>query len=369
LPSSSYWRRSIEGCALESVDPVLYTAIKINQRTRVATAGSCFAQRLGRELARLQFNVLCTEPAPPEDADNPFYGLFSAAYGNIYTTIQLRQLLSRAYGIFKPRVQTWRTESGRFLDPFRPGLREDGFSSPEEVLALQQRHFASVRQLFEQADVLIYTLGLTEAWLGPDGEAIPVVPGAVNAEAHGDQYCYSNPSVEVMRRELEKFLFDLRLINPRISVILTVSPVAMIATYEPRHVLVSNTYSKAALRVIAEEICCLHDFVHYFPSYEMVVSPGARGAYYADDSRTVSEAGVRHVMSIFARHFLEEHPSSADSDTSDLRAIDRDKIPIAPAVAPKTHTAVDRAKIEAYLRSEYKSAAAVMCDEERLDRP
>ena len=54
--------------------------------------------------------------------------------------------------------------------------------------------------------------------------------------------------------------------------------------------------------MIAEEICRSHDFIHYFPSYEMVVSPGARGAYYADDSRTVNEAGVRHVMSIFAQY-------------------------------------------------------------------
>src|ERR1700744_5083921 len=100
LPSSSYWRRSVAGRAPEAVDPILAAGLKINRQTKVATAGSCFAQRLGSALARLKFNILNTEPAPPEDPDNPFYGLFSAAYGNIYTTIQLRQLLSRAYGAF-----------------------------------------------------------------------------------------------------------------------------------------------------------------------------------------------------------------------------------------------------------------------------
>ena len=252
LPSSSYWRRSIEGRTLGLVDPILRTAIKINQRTKVATAGSCFAQRLGVNWPDFNSMSFVRNQRRPKTLTIPSTEFFRGVREHLHNSPAAAAVVSRVRHLQAARSNVAH-RTGRFLDPFRPGLREDGFSSSKEVLALQQRHFASVRQLFEQADVLIYTLGLTETWLGPDDEAIPVVPGAVNAEVHGDQYRYSNPPVEVMRHELERFLFDLRLINPRISVILTVSPVAMIATYEPRHVLVSNTYSKAALRVIAEE--------------------------------------------------------------------------------------------------------------------
>src|SRR3546814_18373073 len=50
---------------------------------------------------------------------------------------------------------------------------------------------------------------------------------------------------------MEQFLKRLKAINPRVKVVLTVSPVPLIATYEPAHVLCATTYSKSVLRVAA----------------------------------------------------------------------------------------------------------------------
>nr|WP_256375899.1 GSCFA domain-containing protein [Caulobacter sp. S45] len=46
--------------------------------------------------------------------------------------------------------------------------------------------------------------------------------------------------------------------------------------------------------------------VAYFPSYEVVTSPTARGAYFRDDLRSVTQTGVDHVMHLFFHHIAAE---------------------------------------------------------------
>ena len=128
-----------------------------------------------------------------------------------------------------------------------------------------------------------------------DGAVYPLAPGVHGGSFDPHEYEFVNFSAGDVCADLAAFVTGLRKINPKIRVLLTVSPVALIATYEKRHVLVSNAYSKAALRVAADEAQRLHDFVHYFPSYEIITSPAAGGRYYEDDLRSVNETGVNHV--------------------------------------------------------------------------
>jgi len=89
-----------------------------------------------------------------------------------------------------------------------------------------------------------------------------------------------------------------------VKILLTVSPVPLVATYEKRHVLVSNTVSKSVLRVAADEVERAFDNVIYFPSYEIITSPANSGKYYQDDLRRVTDIGIDHVMRVFSKHFL-----------------------------------------------------------------
>ena len=98
-------------------------------------------------------------------------------------------------------------------------------------------------------------------------------------------------------------------INPQCRVILTISPIPLIATFEPRHALVATTYSKSVLRVVADEMWRKYDHVDYFPSYEIVTGSYSRGAYFEDDLRQVTDAGVAHVMRTFMRHYARNGAS------------------------------------------------------------
>jgi len=278
------------------------------------------------------------------------YGTFSARYGNLYTTRQLLQLFERAYGRYAPADEAWPAGGGRWIDPYRPQIQPEGFLSRREFDVDRARHLAAVRRMFEELDVFVFTLGLTEAWCArSDGAVYPVCPGVSGGEFDPERHVFHNFSTAEVGADMLAFIDALRVVNPEARVILTVSPVPLIATAEERHVLVATSYSKSVLRVACEEVCRARSGVAYFPSYEIITGGYTRGAYFAADLRSVTEAGVEHVMRLFLRHCTSGGPLSAQH---------RAELPAAshsPA-APDRHLA------------ENARLTAVNCDEEALDR-
>lgn len=346
LPPHQFWRSAVAEPAPTAVDPIIAPGFTIGRKDRIATAGSCFAQHISRKLRESGYHYMVTEQAPAHPfAAHENYGTFTARFGNIYSVRQLWQLLRRAYATFEPHDIAWRRADGRFVDPFRPAIQAAGFASVHEVVADREAHFAAVRRMFETCNVFVFTLGLTEAWESTvDGAVFPLAPGTV-ADVADDASRFRNFTVAEMEADLAGFIDDLRGINPRVRVILTVSPVPLIATYEPRHVLVSTTYSKAALRVVAEQIVQRFDEVDYFPSYEMITGAHTRGAFYAEDLREVRPTGVSYVMTHFAKHYL---------DRTECAAVVRPRRP--------TQETVDRQ------REMIDQVSLVICDEELIER-
>lgn len=294
LPAQQLWRKAVAGQPPFALDPAASEPFRITRTEKIATAGSCFAQHVARALRDSGFRFLETESGGDS---------FSARYGNIYTTRQLAQLFERAYGRFRPSLTAWSRPDGRWVDPFRPRVEPAGFGSPDAVAAERDRHLAQVRDLFETLDTFVFTLGLTEGWRHvADGAALPLAPGVAGGEWEAERYGFVNASVVEMVADMTGFVDALRAVNPQARIILTVSPVALVATYEDRHVLTANTYSKAALRVVAEEVRAARENVIYFPSYEIVTAPANIGRYLEDDLRSVKPAGVSHVMRCFLAH-------------------------------------------------------------------
>lgn len=324
LPDYAFWRRSVSAIEPEEVDPVIAVPFTISPNDPVATAGSCFAQYIAKTLADQGFNYLVTEPGPLSDgALNENYGVFPARFGNVYSTRQLLQLFERAYGRFVPEDQIWRRPDGAFIDPFRPQIQSAGFSTEAAVEADRVAHLAAVRRMFETCKLFIFTLGLTETWSSRrDGAAVPVAPGVVGGPVSGAEYRFENLSVPEMTRDLMALIDRLRQVNPAVRLILTVSPVPLIATYEKRHVLVSTVYSKSALRVVAEMVVEQSTGVAYFPAYEIVTGHHTRYRYFDDSLRDVTPQGVARVMALFSRHFLSAGEETVDEDDmSDLIAL------------------------------------------------
>jgi GSCFA family len=346
-PDPCFWRRSVAGVPMEEVDPVVRAPFRISRGDRVATAGSCFAQHLSRHIVAAGFNYFVAEQAHPlvaHIAGDYNYAVFSARYGNIYTSRQLLQTIQRAYGLFTPSDDAWPVGNGRMIDPFRPTIQPNGFSCLPELHADRRQHLAAVRRMIEELDVLVFTLGLTETWYAKaDGAVYPVCPGVSGGTFNPDQHGFMNLRASEVIQDLTETITLVRARNSAARFILTVSPVPLIATMEDRSVLTSTTYSKSVLRVAAEEVAAGHQGVAYFPSYEVITGNYTRGAYYTEGLRDVTEAGVSHVMRLFLKHY-----AAVDAPRSE------------PVAAPPP---------VADAPSELEHAVEVLCDELLLDAP
>lgn len=326
FPDHQFWRRSVASHAHGDIDPVASQTFKLERDDRIGTAGSCFAQHIARRLAASGHRYYVTETG--EDLDDVArteknYGVYSARYGNIYTPRQLLQLFQRAYGDFVPDDIAWRRHDGRYVDPFRPEIESDGFASLDEVVAARKEHLAAVRELFQNVDVLIFTLGLTEAWQSKSDSAVfPVCPMVVTGFVDPARYEAVNFGYEEVLQDILLFMQLLRGVNPSAKVLLTISPVPLIATFEKRHVLISTTASKAILRSAADAACRADPRVSYFPSYEIIANPYFERSYFdPDDRRSVLPEGVDHVMRVFMQHFSQLGPTQTWSELSDEQRV------------------------------------------------
>ncbi len=348
-PDYQFWKRAGGIDDPLTLDPVVRTSFQIDKADKVVTAGSCFAQHVARRLANSGFNFHVSEPGHPLIPEalrkEHNYGLFSARYGNVYTARQLVQLILRAWDKKQPIDDVWQAHGGAFVDPFRPQIQPGGFVSPEEVRNDRRQHLAAVRDALTSADVFVFTLGLTEAWMDRrDGFVYPLAPGVAGGSYDPEFHAFVNFDVQQTIADMRQAITMLRNRNKKVRIILTVSPVPLNATAEDRHVLVSTTYSKSVLRVAAEAMTKQFEGIEYFPSYEIITSPHAGGAYYAADKREVTERGVDHVMGVFLRHYGAGFDATAES-------------------APETTASTDRDKHAA----ELERAVEVMCDEVAID--
>lgn len=346
LPDHTRWNRAVARVAPEAFDPVTHFPFRIGRRTRVATAGSCFAQHIAQHLREAGYTVLVTEDGHPmggEALKERFgYGVFPARFGNIYTARQLRQLFARAFGRFAPALEPWRTPEGGVLDPLRPTIQPDGFASERELELDRAQHLRAVRRMFETLEVFVFTLGLTEGWVDrASGAALPLCPGVAGGVFDPATVRFNNATATEVADDMAAFLRDLAAVNPGARVILTVSPVPLAATALDRHVAVSTSSSKASLRVACEELAARFGHVAYFPSYEVITSAPER--YFAADRRSVTEAGVAHVMRLFFAH-----------------ATDPEGMNTAPPTPADPGPAIG-------FEARMAEVVAVLCDESRLD--
>jgi hypothetical protein len=308
-PASAFWKTAVsEGAPNET--GIYRKRFEMPPGTRIATAGSCFAQHIAYQLRRHGHSVVDFEPPPPgmSDASAKRFGyrLFSARYGNIYTVRQLLQLFREALGTFQPADIVWE-KGARYFDALRPGVEPEGLESPALIGVHRRAHLKQIRRLLELTDVFIFTFGLTEAWTRREcGTVYPTAPGTIAGSYSEDVHAFRNFTFTEILEDFVAVRDLWRSINPSIRFLLTVSPVPLAATATDVHVLQATTYSKSVLRAVAGQLYSEFDDTDYFPSYELIGTPFMRTKYYLSNLREVSREGVGMVM----RTFFAEHGSA-----------------------------------------------------------
>ncbi|MFI4872868.1 MAG: GSCFA domain-containing protein [Phycisphaerales bacterium JB061] len=270
----------------------------VSKTTRVSVIGSCFAANFRSWLLENEYNFCQFE-------DGPFAAFGSLRTGPLFNTGSVRQLAEWAFYGMEAVEPTWNV-NGRLCDPYRKYI---SWPSEKDMHAERAAHFAAMRAMVAETDVLILTLGLSEVWRNKQDKRcfylIPP-PGVLDTEKHE----HALQTVDECLSDIERFYAIVREHNPSLRLVVTLSPVPLMATYFDRHAVVSDAVSKATLRTALHWFCQNHPEVIYFPSYEMAVR--TPDWPYEPDNRHVKRGPVvDRIMRSFMQHYGDPGDLSA----------------------------------------------------------
>ncbi|WP_208348275.1 GSCFA domain-containing protein [Pseudaestuariivita rosea] len=332
LPPKAFWRSAVSDRSAFQIKELWDPKYRIRKRTRIATAGSCFAQHFSKALVARGYHWVNAEPAPEGLPDHRHadyhFGTFSFRTGNIYTVKMLRQWMEWALTDTPMPEVFWHREN-RVYDPFRPAIEPGGFASEDEVRASRRITLAAISEAVRNCDVFVFTMGLTEGWRDRESDLeFAICPGTAAGDFDTARHVFANPTIRQIQRDLRAALKLMRQANPTLQVLLTVSPVPLVATASGQHVLTATSFSKATLRAVAGEMAIAAAYVDYFPSFEIISNPVFRGMFYAPNQRNVDQTGVDFVMqSFFECQAAKFQPDTTASDqpVRPRRAVQTDK--------------------------------------------
>ena len=247
-----------------------------SRTARVLTLGSCFADTIGGQLASHKVTTLV----------NPF--------GTVFNPLSATLLLRAAAGEAVDWSQHLVEARGRWQSYDLHG--SIGADSAESLLARVQELVRQAAEFVKSADVLLLTLGT--AWVYRLRETGELVSN-----------CHKQPaalfekellSAEDIVGQVAEAHALLRRINPKLRLVLTVSPVRHL-----RDTLPLNSVSKSVLRLAAHYLSDLLPEVSYFPAFELLTDDLRDYRFYAADMLHPSAVAEDYIWERFARTYFD----------------------------------------------------------------
>ncbi len=210
----------------------------------IVAFGSCFAANISKYLHARGYNVLTKR-------ENRAY--ITQMGDGIVNTFAIRQQFEWAWRNKVPAADLWH------------GYSAEEFGYDETVRS-------DTRALFDQAELFIITLGLSEIWYDE-------VTGEVFWRAvPKDRYDPSRHKFRVSTHaetleNLRAIRAIIREFRPDAHILFSVSPIPLTATFRPVSCLTADAVSKAVLRSALDEMLRAEaddTRLHYMPSYEAV---------------------------------------------------------------------------------------------------
>ncbi len=283
--------------------PTVTPSFRIGPEDTIFAIGSCFARNVERALEGAGKRVLSREfdlgeiGASLEDPAN-FFNKYS-----IHSVLnEVRWALER--DSYPGAEALYQVGPDRFVDA-QLGMARLDFPV-EAILAFRHRYLDAMAAVAE-ADVLILTLGYVETWFDRRlGLYLNVIPPTQMIKEDPSRFEFRVLSYGDVLRGLEDLHALLRRHRAKpLKMLVTVSPVPLLATFRDMDVLVANAYSKSVQRAALDEFLLGKEGVDYFPSYEFVTLSNPTVAWSRGDYRHVSGDVVARIMDNVLTRYVE----------------------------------------------------------------
>jgi hypothetical protein len=263
---------------------------------RVFCIGSCFARSIENALKELGFDVLSIMENLPRspNRDRSDRGMF-----NKYNVATILNELRWAFGEGAP----YRHEDVLIAPPGDLLLQDYQLAGPgyadEPGFARRFREeFNAAFQSIRRADVVVLTLGLSEAWLDrATGLYLNAAPMEHLVAAYPGRYelhVLDHAETIAMLAEIDRLL--VANLQPGFRLMVTVSPVPLWSTFRDQDVLTANTYSKSVLRTAIDHFVAGRPHASYFPSFEFAALSNPLTVWERADFRHVDPYFVDFIM-------------------------------------------------------------------------
>lgn len=276
---------------------------QIDASSKFFTIGSCFAREIEIALQGLGVDCITSKFSFPGDLYELQKNQATNGALNAYTPhsiLDLVRLPERSDASTAGRVQLGPDE---YCDMLLSGLK---FLTLQQAEMVRKTLIDAYREL-PQADVVIITLGYTEAWYDTESKIfVNRSPGSAIRllRNHGERFQFLNASPLDAVETVDAAISEIRrLTDGRAKVVLTTSPVPLHGTFTARDSILANQYSKSTLLSAAVYLSSKYEYVDYFPSYEMVANIN-KGDALMDDGVHVRRNIVDQIIDKFAKLYF-----------------------------------------------------------------
>jgi hypothetical protein len=294
------WRKieKTEGVML----PTLHKTPIITKTSKVCAMGSCFADEMGWCLREHGVNI--GDHGEVADLRHMLY-----RWGTFFNPKNmadcLDRLITNAWEV-EDRHFAYNEAEGQFWYLFMKIRANSG--NLDEVKAKLKDVEDYWREWLREADTVIFTLGLVEAWVDKEnGRAWQNFYGNVRSSTpYEDRAEFKVLSYEENLAEVCKAIDLVNGFGIKKNFIVTVSPVPLEFTFRDTDVICANRYSKSVLRIVAETVTQEYDNAYYFPSMEVVTDCVGWPSAYKEDKRHIQvPVFAKKIAPLFIDHFCD----------------------------------------------------------------
>jgi len=294
------------GCDHDVLLPKLLPKFKLSQKEKIFTIGSCFAREIEKLLIDGNFNVpVSTFALPSGELIHPAPHLLNEY--NVGTILQRIESIVGAFKYSEKGIE--KVGENAHIDLFLHIHQEP--VTLERLLARRKEIDALYMQIIN-SDTIIITMGLTECWYDTVDQCyLNKAPSKKLVTSHPERYQFHRMDVEDILSRMSAAIKLLNSISEK-KILLTVSPVALEATFMNNNAVMANSYSKATLRVVAEILKEQFSNVDYFPSYEIALSAGLSGLW--SDNLHINRDLVEKITSHMLNYYCNNAPVEDNRD-------------------------------------------------------